>query len=153
MRCSVSLRSVKIEASGAATTLSAEATGMLMLAVMPGMMSGLLVSNLMRVEKPLMLLRMVACGAIRSTIPSMTRSVMASISIFTFCSLLMRATSAWLTCAWMMRLFRSAISITSVPELWPPVPDTAWPIDTGRDSTVQSKGARTLVFESFSSES
>ena len=40
---------------------------------------------------------------------------------------------------------------TSVPLLKPPEPETAWPIETGRVSIVQSKGARTSVLVRCSS--
>ena len=143
--------SVNTAARGTAVTLSAEATGILMLAVMPGRTRGSTFFNTMRAAKPLILFLMVACGAMRSTVPVTRKPGTASTVTSTTSSGLSRGTSAWLTCALMIIEFRSAIVSTSVPLLNPPEPDTAWPIETGRVRIVQSKGARTSVLVSRSS--
>ena len=137
-------------ASGAATTSSALATGMEMLAVMPGRTRLSTFLSRMRAAKPLMLFLIIACGARRSTLPVILRPGTVSMLTSTSCSTRSRVTSAWLMCALMMRSLRFAMVSTSVPELKPPEPLTAWPFETGRVSTVQSKGAVTRVLRSLS---
>ena len=125
---------------------------MVRFAVMPGRTP--VVSSfftMMRVEKPLMPFLIVACGAMRSSRPKSFSPGTASTSICTFWFTARRVTSAWLMCALMMSSLRSATVSTSVPLFTPLAPDTAWPTDTGRVRTVQSKGATILVFVSLSS--
>ncbi len=122
-----------------------------MLAVMPGRTRGSTFLSRMRAAKPLMLFLMVACGAMRSTTPVTVSPTTASTATSTSWFTRNRGTSAWLMWALMTIELRSAMVSTSVPLLNPPEPDTAWPIETGRVSTVQSKGATTLVLVSRSS--
>jgi hypothetical protein len=92
-----------------------------------------------------MLFLTVAWGAMRSTAPATSRPGMASTSTSTSMPCFRRVTSAWLTWALITMELRSAMVSTSVPELKPPDPETACPMETGRVRTVQSKGATMRV--------
>ena len=73
------------------------ATGIFIVAVIPGITLESVFCSFILVEKPLMPLFIVAWGAILSTTPSTIKSATASISMLTFWFFFILETSAWFT--------------------------------------------------------